>query len=163
VLDDPALIMPFAEVDGDYFGVMNIPLKAGRTFGADDTPTSPRSIIIGEETARQLWKGENPIGQRLRTDARNPWGTVVGVVGDVYQFRHDQPRGQLAMYYANSQQRGLWGRMTLVVRTAGNPEPMLPLIKQQIWAVDPEQPIVRIESIEAATQSSSPRLASTHS
>jgi putative ABC transport system permease protein len=150
VLDDPALIMPFAEVDGDYFGVMNIPLKADRTFGADDTPTSPRSIIIGEETARQLWKGENPIGQRLRTDARNPWGTVVGVVGDVYQFRHDQPRGQLAMYYANSQQRGLWGRMTLVVRTAGNPEPMLPLIKQQIWAVDPEQPIVRIESIEAA-------------
>ena len=150
VLDDPDIIMPFSEVDGDYFRVMNIPLKAGRTFGPEDTPTSPRSIIIGEEMACQLWKGTNPVGQRLRTSAKGQWGTVVGVVGDVYQFRHEQPRGQLSMYYANSQLRGLSGQLTIVIRTLGAPEPMLPLIKQQIWTVDPEQPIARIESIEAA-------------
>ena len=54
------------------------------------------------------------------------------------------------MYYANSQLRGLSGQLTIVIRTLGAPEPMLPLIKQQIWTVDPEQPIARIESIEAA-------------
>jgi putative ABC transport system permease protein len=150
VLDDPSLLMPFSEVDGDYFSVLGIPLKAGRTFSREDTPESPRAIVIGEEMARQLWKGDNPVGQRLRTSPEGRWSTVIGVVGDVYQFRPDQPRGQFAVYYANSQSRGTPGLQTLVIRTAGEPSAMIPSIKQQIWAVDPEQPIYRIESIESA-------------
>jgi putative ABC transport system permease protein len=150
VLDDPSLLMPFSEVDGDYFHVLGIPLKAGRTFSREDTPESPRAIVIGEAMARRLWKGDNPVGQRLRTSPEGRWSTVVGVVGDVYQFRHDQPRGQFALYFANSQSRQIPGLQTLVIRTAGDPSAMIPAIKQQIWAVDPEQPIYRIETVESA-------------
>jgi predicted permease len=144
VLDDPGLLMPFGEVDGNYFDVVGIPLKAGRTFSREDTPDGPRTMIISEVMARRLWKGDNPIGQRLRTDPSRPWYTVVGVVGDVYQLEVSQPRGLFAAYYPNTQSRGIAAQQTVVVRTDSDPLAMIPAIRQQIWTVDPDQPFIRI-------------------
>jgi putative ABC transport system permease protein len=150
VLDDPSLLMPFTEVDGDYFATMGIPLEAGRTFTAEDTPDAPRVIIVGESMARRLWADQNPVGQRIRFDERSRWYTVVGVVGDVYQFRHDQPRGQFSVYYPNSQSTGVAFQRTVVIRTTGNPHAAMPEIRQAIWSVDRDQPIGRLETIEEA-------------
>lgn len=150
VLDDPNLLLPFSEVDGDYFATMGIPVKAGRTFNAEDTPESARAIVIANEMARRLWPNGDAVGGRIRFDSGRPWYTVVGVVGDVYQFRADQPRGQFAVYYANSQSRGVPAQQTLVIRTTGDPRVVLPEIRQAIWGVDPNQPISRIQTIETA-------------
>jgi putative ABC transport system permease protein len=150
VLDDPNLLLPFSEVDGDYFATMGIPLKAGRVFNSQDTRESPRVVMLGEEMARRLWPDGNAIGGRIRFDSDRPWLTVVGVVGDVYQFRADQPRGQFALYYANSQSRGVPAQQTLVIRTAGDPRVAMPEIRQAIWAVDPNQPIARMRTIDDA-------------
>ncbi len=150
VLKDPQLLMPFQEVDGDYFQTMGIPLKAGRTFSRADTPEAPRVVIVGEDMARRLWPSESPVGHRIRFDAGRPWYTVIGVAGNVYQFRHDQPHGQFAVYYANSQSRGTPAQQSLVIRTAGETRAVIPEIRKQIWNVDPGQPILRIESLDDA-------------
>jgi putative ABC transport system permease protein len=147
VLDDPQLLLPFAEVDGDYFATLGIPLKAGRVFTSEDTLQSPRVVVLGETMAQTLWKGVNPIGDRLRLRPGGTWYTVVGVVGDVYQLRHEQTRGQFALYYANSQGRGMPAQQTLVVRTAGDPMPLINDLRTMIWSVDPDQPIARIETV----------------
>jgi putative ABC transport system permease protein len=149
VLNDPDLILPFVEVQPEYFSVMGIPLRAGRTFSGEDTPTSPPSIVISEEMARQLWKGEPPVGRRIRMGPERPWYTVVGVVGDVYQLEHARPRGMFAVYYAMSQSRGIAVQQTLIVRTAGEPEGMIGAIKRQIWSVDPDQAILEIATLES--------------
>jgi putative ABC transport system permease protein len=150
VLEDPQLLLPFSEVDGDYFRTMGIPLKAGRTFSSADTPESPRVIIIGEDMARRLWVDESPVGHRIRFDDERPWYTVVGVAGNVYQFRHDQPHGQFAVYYPNTQSRGIPAQQTLVVRIAGDPRAAAAEIRKQIWAVDPGQPIARLQTLDDA-------------
>jgi putative ABC transport system permease protein len=150
VLEDPELLMPFSEVDGDYFRTIGIPLKAGRTFDGGDTPEAPRAVILGESMAKRLWPEGNAVGARIRFDEGRPWYTVVGVAGDVYQFRHDLPRGQFAVYYANSQSRGIPGQQTLVIRATGDTQPLVPQIRQAIWSVDRDQPIARVQTIETA-------------
>ncbi len=149
VLDDPALTMPTTDVDANYFDTMHIPLKAGRPFTRDDSlPGAPPVIVVGESMARRLWPGENPVNQQLRWFSRGPYYTVVGVVGDVYQFEYDQPRGQFAVYHPAA--LGGSGQTTLVVRTTIDAETMARTLREAIWSVDADQPILAIETIEAA-------------
>ena len=99
------LVVPFSPVSADYFSVMGIPVLAGRGFSPADVRGAPLAIVINQEMATRLWRGDNAVGQRLRLDTgpNDPWYTVVGVVGDVYQFDYAQPRGQLAYYFPISQ------------------------------------------------------------
>ena len=148
VHDDPMLIMPTSDVDPDYFSTMGIPLKAGRTFDTDDRNGSVPVVVIGESMARRLWPAENPVGQQVRWFEEGPYYTVVGVVGDVYQFEHDKPRGQFAAYYPSP--IGGQGQTTIVVRTALDPATTARTIREVIWSVDPDQPIRAIETLDDA-------------
>lgn len=148
VLDDPNLLLPFTEVQPDYFDVMGIPIVAGRAFATDDTPGAPGAIVISREMAAQLWKGDNPVGGRIRFGASSAWYTVVGIAGDVYQFEHARPRGMFAVYYPLSQSRGIAAQQTIVARTTVPAARVMAAIKQQIWLADPDQPILSMTTIE---------------
>jgi putative ABC transport system permease protein len=147
ILDDPLVLLPFAEVKADYFSVLGIPLVAGRTFSADDGSGSP-AIVISRGMANRLWKGANPVGQRIRLGPDRPWLTVVGVVGDVYQLEYDSPRGLFAAYYPRNQSRGMPAQETLIVRTSEDPARIVPLIRRAIWSVDPDQPILNLATMD---------------
>jgi len=70
-------------VAGRYFEAMEIPLRRGRFFTAQDTPDKPRVVIVDEYMAAQLWPNADPIGKRIRfgdLKSTSPWQTVVGVV-----------------------------------------------------------------------------------
>ncbi len=68
-----------------YFRAMEIPLRTGRAFTAQDHAQSELVVVISETMARRFWPGEDPTGQHLRLGMidRGPWYSVVGVVGDV--------------------------------------------------------------------------------
>ncbi len=141
VLDDPKLVVPFSSVGPDYFTVMGVPLKAGRGFSTDDRADAPKVVVISEAMARELWKGDNPVGQRFRLDVSpdDPWYTVVGVAGNVFQFEHARPRDQFAYYYPLAQTND--NGNVLVVRAAGDPAALLPAIRSAIRSIDPDQPL----------------------
>jgi ABC-type antimicrobial peptide transport system permease subunit len=104
--------------------------------------------VLTEQLASRLFKDEDPIGKRIRMDANAPWATVVGVAGRVYQFRYDEPENGIGFYRPSFRDRsGPVG--TIVVRTAGEPSSVVPLIREQIRALDPAQPIWRLGSIES--------------
>ena len=148
VLDDAKLVVPFSQVSADYFSVMGIPVLAGRGFSPDDVRGAPLAIVINQEMATRLWRGDNAVGQRLRLDTgpKDPWYTVVGVVGDVYQFDYAHPRGQLAYYFPISQY-GTSATQTLVVRSATDPTAVLPLLRQQVRDLDPDQYIWKLGTV----------------
>jgi putative ABC transport system permease protein len=73
---------------------------------------------------------------------------VVGVVGPVYQFRYDLTQHAPAFYRASYQDRA-GAVQTIVVRTVGDPSSIVPLIREQVRALDPSQPIWRLGSIES--------------
>jgi hypothetical protein len=69
---------------------MGIPIVAGRGFAESDTASLDRVVIVNETLANRLWKGRDPVGQRLRPNlaasmgtSNNAWHTVIGVARDV--------------------------------------------------------------------------------
>jgi len=152
--DEPSL--ESRSVLGDYFKVMQIPLRAGRDFGPQDiTENAPLVGIANEALVRQYFQNEDPIGKRIGW-ARDPqihWITIVGVVGDVRHFGLDLP--ELPALYSPYTQINPWKRwMSIAARTEGNPNAMAQSIKQEIWKVDPQLPVSRVETMDEMTAGS---------
>jgi putative ABC transport system permease protein len=152
--DEPSL--ETRSVIGDYFKVMSIPLKAGRDFGPQDFDTNaPLVGITNEAMVREYFKAEDPLGKRVRW-ARDPeihWITIVGVVGDVKHFGLDLPE-EPALYSPYSQIQP-WKRwMTFVARTQSDPGAIAQQIKQQIWKVDAQLPVTKVETMSEVSADS---------
>jgi putative ABC transport system permease protein len=140
---------PFASqrvVSPTYFRTMGIPLRGGREFTDRDTPATARVAIVSESVAARYFRAENPIGKRIQLDdPTQPWLTVVGVVGDVLQSGLDADPG-VAIYVPFLQDS--WSVMSLVVRTQSNPIALGPVVRRQVWAIDPNQPVARLSTLD---------------
>jgi predicted permease len=135
-------------VGGDYFETMEIPLIRGRRFNEHDSRVNPRVTIIDQRMADQLWPGQDPLGRRIKTggaDAKTPWITVVGVVGNVKQYTLDGD-SRMAMYLAHAQYpvRG----MNLVLRSEQPPAEATAAVRQALREIDPDLPIYRVRTME---------------
>jgi putative ABC transport system permease protein len=138
-------------VMGEYFGVMEIPIHAGREFSAMDREGQPRAAIVNETFVRQLLPGQNPIGSRInwaRADDPNDWMTIVGVAGDVKHSGLNQPVDP-ALYSPFSQNDEAWRKwMTLVIRTRVPEASLVEDVKKQVWSMDSQIPISSIQSMD---------------
>jgi len=138
-------------VMGKYFGVMQIPLRAGRDFGAMDREGQPRVAIVNETLARQLLPGQNPIGSRInwaRADDPNDWMTIVGVASDVKHSGLNQPVDP-ALYTPFSQNNEAWRKwMTLVIRTRVPEAGLVEDVKKQVWKLDSQIPVSEIQTMD---------------
>jgi len=162
---DEAPVMWFRSADAGYFRAMQIPLRRGRLFTEQDTETAPPVVIVNETMARRYWpaypNGEDPVGKRLafgvthRVPPPNPeptWITIAGIVGDVRHMSLAQPPLP-EMYLPFRQSPQL--EMTLVARTAGtDPLRFAPAMRAAVAAVDREQPLARIISMEQVAENS---------
>ena len=152
--DEPSL--ETHSVMGDYFHVMKIPLRSGRDFGPQDfDEKAPLVGIANDEMVRQYFPNESPLGKRVRW-ARNPtmqWITIVGVVGDVKHFGLDLPE-QPALYSPYTQINP-WKRwMTFAVRTQSDPASMEQAVKGQIWKMDSQLPITKVQTMNEVAAAS---------
>jgi putative ABC transport system permease protein len=135
-------------VSPGYLETMRIPLENGRLIDAHDVAGRPEAVLINDAFAKRLFGDRDPIGQQLRMGpeidrADRPWDVVVGVVGDVKQtsLALGEPD---AVYVASAQ--WVWADpvQSLVVRTPLEPSAVLSAVRQAIWSVDKDQPIIRI-------------------
>jgi putative ABC transport system permease protein len=141
---------------GDYFKVMQIPLQRGRDFATPDFDEKAPLVGIANDTlVRQYFPNEDPLGKRVRW-ARNPpnqWITIVGVVGDVKHFGLDVPE-EPALYTPYTQINP-WKRwMSIAARTQGNAAGSAHDLKQEIWKVDSQLPVTRVETMSEVAASS---------
>jgi hypothetical protein len=98
--DNGEIVDYYQFVMADYFATMGIPIVAGRDFDRADITSPERVTIVNETLANKLWKGRNPIGQRVRPNlsgsmgsSSNPWHTVIGVARDVKEAGVDRAAG----------------------------------------------------------------------
>jgi putative ABC transport system permease protein len=133
-------------VSPEYFEVLGIPMRQGRTFAATDTAAATPVAIVNEEMARLHWPGENPIGQRLLTGSgpREATVTIVGVVGNV---RPPFQAGDVPQLYVSYLQQSEPNMFVLVRPRPGRPV-MLDLIKRAIWSVEPRQAVFAIRPLD---------------
>src|SRR5215469_57210 len=135
-------------VGGHYFEAMEIPLRRGRFFNEQDDMTKPIAVIADEYMADQLWPGQDPIGKRIHIvelASKDPWQTVVGVVGRVKQDSLDSnPR--IALYLAHTQFPTR--AMTVALRGGTNPAVMLSSTKSELRNLDPDLPMYHVRTME---------------
>lgn len=131
-------IMPRMEVGPDYFETVRIPIVAGRSFSLAD---GPDVLVINDKLASYYWGEASPIGRRFRLDAKEPWLTVVGVVGDVKQVSLTDPMSHgMEVYSPHRRNRG-GGFYSILARSNRNPDVTIASVRQSIWSMDPRIPI----------------------
>ena len=138
----------FRVITPDYFRAMRIPLLKGRFFTEQDRENTPYSMIIDESFARRFFPDEDPLGKRINEDgSRNPHGfaVIVGVVGGV---KHTDVKAEArpTMYVPANQSP--WESMMLVVRSSGDPAALTAALREQVLAVDKDQPLSEVATME---------------
>jgi len=135
-------------VGGHYFEAMEIPVRRGRLFNEHDDLTKPIAVVVDEYMANQLWPGQDPIGKRIHIvelPSKDPWQTVVGVVGRVKQDSLDSnPR--IAFYLAHTQFPTRV--MTVAFRSGTHTAATLTATKDQIRDLDPDLPMYHVRTME---------------
>jgi putative ABC transport system permease protein len=140
-------------VSPGYFEAMRIPLRRGRVLDEHDGVGAPLAVLLSESFARRKFPGQDPLGQRLRVGpdigrADRPWGTVVGVVGDVKQASLALSDSD-AFYTSTTQYAWVDSVQSLVVRMRGDAAANTRAIKNAIWSVDRDQPVVRVSTMDS--------------
>lgn len=132
-----------------WFETMGIPLLRGRLLATSDSADAPQAVLINESFAARRFAGRDPLGERVRIGPFNrpggPWGTIVGVVGDVKQASLADSTD--AFYVALGQWAWVDPVQSLVVRTTRNPASFVEPIKQAVWSVNMALPIERIATM----------------
>ena len=143
--DRPRVLINFS--DTHYFETMQIPLIRGRGFTDGDVPESQPVIVVNRLFAERYWPKEDPIGRTvLFPDSNRPiTATIVGVVGDVKHYGLAESE-RLQAYASQAQQPHIFN--SLVVRTTGDPSAMAEAVRKALWAVDPEQPMWKVFTMD---------------
>jgi putative ABC transport system permease protein len=153
VMSDSTLMFSRLTVSPGYFYTLGIPVLKGRTFTEQDDERALKVAVVNEALASHMWPGENPIGKELPLLGKNI--AVVGVVGNT---RHEGLSSDVEseIYVPYLQQAG--ASMQLAVRTAVEPTSLAGAVRAQIAAIDPEQPIYNVTTLEQTlTESTAPR------
>jgi len=135
-------------VSPNYLATAGIPLLQGRGFRDSDGIDSPPVAIVSQNFARRYLPGADPLGRRIRTEGpggQSPWLTVVGVVQDVryIPWLTDiapviyQPYSQDPLYYTY-----------IALRTKADPMALATPARRAIAALDIDQPLFEIESLD---------------
>jgi len=133
----------FNRVAPGYFDTMGIPLLRGRAIEDRDDKDATSVIVINETMARRYWKGTDPVGRRVRWG--DTWMQVVGVARDgKYETLNEAPKPYMYVPLYQS----FLPRVTLHVRTAGDPIPLVTAIQREVRAMDPRLPVFDVRTME---------------
>ena len=128
-----------------YFRAMNIPLLQGQEFSDPYRSDQPLELVVSESFARRFWPNENAVGKRFRPGTNNPFGTVVGVVGDVRTI--DRPEEKLPAFYLPYGYVAMPG-LVVAVRTTGEAETFATALRSQVRQIDAEQPVYNLRTMD---------------
>jgi putative ABC transport system permease protein len=137
----------FHSVSTGYFRALAIPLLEGRLFKAGDTAEAPLVAVVNSSLARRSFPSRSALGQKITITSfgSGKYRTIVGVVADVKQHGLQAEAGP-GLYYPLGQ--AARGEGTLLIRTAGDPTRMIGDLRATVRALDPEQPLAQVQTLE---------------
>jgi predicted permease len=135
----------FNTVGLNYFGTLGIPLLKGRDFNGQDAPGAPRVVIVNETMARRYWPDQDAVGKQINLgDERGPALEIIGIAKDgKYRSMREAPRPSfylpLTLRYSHE--------MTLHLAATTDPRTLIPVIRRDVQALDPELPILNFKTL----------------
>jgi putative ABC transport system permease protein len=149
---------PSAEMNScspDYFKVLGMPIIRGRAFGPEDAVDKPGAVIIDESMAARYFPGKDPIGRQMDNNQTNkpnppPW-TIIGIVP---RTRNEAPGEEnieklnFPEMYLCSAQLAQEDVVLLVRVASGDPLALAGAVTREVQAIDPDQPVALISTME---------------
>ena len=125
-----------ASVSPGYFGLLRIPLLAGRDFRPDDDEKAPRVMIVNAAFARRFFNGRDPVGRRVQVYGK-PF-TIVGMVKDSkYLNLSEAPQPYFYMSFDQVHEGSGDGGVALYARTGRDARGFVPVLRHEMSAIDP--------------------------
>jgi putative ABC transport system permease protein len=134
-------------VSPGYFETLGIALERGRLLVPSDRKGQPPVAVVNQAFARQFLAGSDPIGRHFHRGSA-PLETIVGVVNDI---RRGGKTGEInPQVYFSAAQTDLYPvRLAdFAVRTHGDPRQLVNAVQRQIWAIDKDQPVTNVRTLE---------------
>jgi predicted permease len=141
-------------VTTNYFHTAGIPILHGRDFSREDTPDAKRVVIVNRTLSTRYFGSSNAVGKRFKMGPQTrpgPFLEIVGVTADTKQAAlNAETRPQI--YHPVSQ--GPRGTFSILVRTSGDPMSVAGPIREQLRALDPNQPMTNVRTLEQVVSDS---------
>jgi predicted permease len=144
--DAPALPTVFETVSPSYFETLGVEIVRGRAFAPSDRADALKVAILNQSAARHYFRDGEALGRRIAYSFGNQYSeehTVVGIAADTRPTQIDQ-EGVHALYLPAAQS---FAPSTVLVRTAGDPSPVTPLIVETLRNLDPQRPIEHVQTL----------------
>jgi putative ABC transport system permease protein len=152
--DVPLGQRPFLDIEAvspQWFDTMRVPLRSGRRFTAADEAQAPKVLIVNDAFARRFWPNQNAVGKHVIVGRGPIASEVIGVATDVKnKGLAEETQAQVYIPFAQLP----WGNMNLLVRTDVAPQSMAAAVQKQISAVDADQPVTSIQTLDEVMNSS---------
>ena len=131
-----------------YFETLGISLVRGRLFTPQDRAGQPKVVVVNETAARTYWPGEDPIGKRiaLGQGGFGDGAEVIGIVADVRYGAVETTVGPDAYLQLLQAPRA---QGFLFVRSTSAPESIVPEIRTEVQALDPNLPLIDVKMMAA--------------
>jgi predicted permease len=132
-----------AYVGPTYFRTLGIPLLSGRTFEPADPARASTEVIVSRRFAERYWKGQSPIGKRIRDNIKGPWSTIVGVAGDVHMESLERPAEEfvyLPLMKVSDDGPLVPANVAFVLRGSGDPSSLAAPLRAIFRDLDPTLP-----------------------
>jgi putative ABC transport system permease protein len=137
-----------------YLEALGAKLEAGRFISEADTPAAPAVALVNRTAAQRFWPAQDAVGQRILLEQEPV--LVIGIVADVRRGRLEE-EPDATLYLPSGQTRTFWTN-NMLVRTSADPRDILPEIRAVMRQLDPQQALMRIETLEERlSESTAPR------
>jgi macrolide transport system ATP-binding/permease protein len=133
-------------VDEGYFETMGIPILRGRGFLASDTAEAPRVAVVNDQFAKHYWPGADAVGKHIRLDSRA--GTLVEIVGVAQAIKYQNVTEKPVDFVYMPLAQHPIARMTLMLRSSGDPLQLVQSVKDVVRTLDPNLPMLHTMSYE---------------
>jgi putative ABC transport system permease protein len=148
------IIADYRVVTAPYFKVMGVPLVAGQLLPEASSGDPPTAVLINSTMAASVWRGEDPVGRRIKLtsyDQAGSWFTVAGVVGDT---RHTGLDSSLRPQVYVEQRVDPAQQMVVVLRATGDPLGYVTVARNAVLEADRDQPVGQIRTMKAVVTES---------
>ena len=148
------IIADYRVVTAPYFKVMGVPLVAGQLLPETSSGDPPTAVLINSTMAASVWRGEDPVGRRIKLtsyDQAGSWFTVAGVVGDT---RHTGLDSSLRPQVYVEQRVDPAQQMVVVLRATGDPLGYATVARAAVLEADRDQPVGQIRTMKAVVTES---------
>ena len=142
-----------------YFQTMHIPVRSGRAFTASDVAGQPPVAVVNESLAQREWPDGSAVGKQIQLggrDEKEPWFTIVGVVGDVRQHALDLESAP-QVYLTPAQSDSPPSYLTLTVATSLPLAGIARQVRELARSIDPGVPVYGAMSMDARVADSMAR------